>query len=468
MSIIDQASDASELRDALLSVIDDPNRVSVGDSVRDLHSSDLSRHRPRRPDVVVFAETTDEVVAVLKLANSRRVPVVPYGAGTSTDGHIIPIRGGITLDVSRMDRCIALRPDDHIITVEPGMARSAVNRLAGEHGLFFPVDPGADASIGGMVGTNASGTTTVRYGDTRHQILGLKVVLADGRVIRTGGLTVKSSAGYDLGQIFIGAEGTLGVVVEVTLRLYAIPDHIVAARASFADLEGACTAARAIASLGSSLTRVELLDGESVRAVNAFSGTELEESPSLFLEFGGNKGAVDEDVAFAQSVAEESGLRSFQLETDNTARVRLWQARHDITFAYADRYPGAGSMIATDVCVPISKMPEAIHNARRVAEKLGIDAAVVGHVGDGNFHVVYVFNRESDADVAMAIRFEAELVKHALANGGTCTGEHGIGMGKRDHLAEEHGDIIPIMRGIKNQLDPHGILNPGKLLPDLD
>lgn len=452
-----------DLRGALIAAIGDPSRVSDGESVRVLHSTDLSANPPRLPDLVVFPESIAEVSAVLALANDRRVPITPFGAGTSTDGHIIPVAGGVTLDLSRMDRIVALRPDDHTATVEAGVLRGALQRAAGQHGLFFPVDPGADASLGGMASTNASGTTTVRYGNMRQQVLGLTVVLPSGEVVRTGGRAMKSSAGYDLGSLFVGSEGTLAVIAELTLRLYGIPEHTVAARAFFGDLDSACEAARTLIAVGASVSRVELLDGRSMSAINEFKEMSLREAPCLFLEFAGSPAATAEDAAFAREALDQHGCLDFEVETDNTARVRLWQARHDVAFAIADTRAG-GRLQATDVCVPISELPSAIRAARESADRLAIDVAIVGHVGDGNYHVVHLFDPDDPDEARRAHALTEEIFQQALACGGTCSGEHGIGMGKIDELAVEHGDLLPLMRGIKGVIDPNGIMNPGKIL----
>jgi D-lactate dehydrogenase (cytochrome) len=451
-----------ELRAALLRLIGDDTRVSTGESVRRLHAGDLSGNLPRLPDAVVFPVEVEEVAAVLAFAHEQRVAVTCFGAGTSTDGHVIPVEGGISLDLSRLDRILSLSPDDHTISVQAGVPRSEANRRAGEHGLFFPVDPGADATLGGMAATNASGTTTVRYGNMRRQILGLTVVLADGSVVRTGGRTTKSSAGYDLTQLFAGSEGTLGAIVELTLRLYAIPDRVVAARATFAELDAACAAARSLAATGASVSRLELLDEGTVRAINAFNETTFTEAPSLFLEFSGSSAAVEEDAAFAREVMEEHGCLEVQLEHDHTARVRLWQARHDAAFAIAATRAG-GQILSTDVCVPLSELPGAVRTARGTAERLGLEVAIVGHAGDGNYHVVLIYDPEDPDEASRADALKSAISADALARGGTCSGEHGIGLGKIDELATEHGDLLPLMRGIKRVLDPHGIMNPGKV-----
>jgi D-lactate dehydrogenase (cytochrome) len=453
----------STLMEDLVAAVGDAARVSDGASVRALHGEDLSRHADRLPDVVVFAQRTAEVAAVLAVADARRVPVTPFGAGTSIDGHVLPLEGGISLDLTQMDRVLALRPEDATITVQPGVTRSAVGRHAGEHGLMFPVDPGADATVGGMAATNASGTTTVRYGNMRRQVLGLEVALPGGSVVRTGGRALKSSAGYDIGQLFVGSEGTLGVITELTLRLHPIPEHVVAARAAFPDLDAACRAARAMVSTGVSVTRIELIDAYGVAAMNRFRGTDLPETTLLLLEFAGSRAAVEADVADAALLCAEHGCATLPTETDPTARAQLWRARHELAFALADLHPGGRNM-STDVCVPISELPGAVAAARATLDRLGIAATIVGHVGEGNYHVTYVHDPGDPASVAAALTLEDEVVAQALACGGTCSGEHGIGMGKIAYLEAEHGDLVPLMRAIKGVMDPHGILNPGKVL----
>jgi D-lactate dehydrogenase (cytochrome) len=455
---------ARELRDALLRLVPGETRVSVGETVLEHHSRDLTYHPPHTPEVVVFPETTQEVSAVLAFASRERVPVVPFGVGTSLEGHVIPLRGGISLDLSRMNRILAVRPADLAATTEPGVRRSELNARAGEHGLFFPVDPGADATLGGMAATNASGTTTVRYGNMRAQVLGLEVVLADGSVIRTGGRAVKSSAGYALTHLFVGSEGTLGVITELTLRLYGIPEHVVAARASFADVEAACRAAAALIAFGVGVTRCELVDGPTLRAINLHKGSDYPEQPTLLLEFGGSEAGVGQDLATAEDLAHSEGCTAFLSERDPDARRRLWEARHEAGLALLAT-AGGRTMMTTDVCVPISELPRAMAHARATIERMGIDVAILGHVGDGNYHATFLVDADDADQVARAKEANAALVDDALARGGTCTGEHGVGVGKIAHLAREHGDLLPLMRGIKDLLDPQGILNPGKVLP---
>ena len=453
-----------DLESELLALVRDSRRVTTSPSVLEQHGQDLSHHAPRLPDVVVFAETTAEVAAVLAYADEKGVPVVPFGAGTSLEGHVLPAHGGISLDLSRMDRILDLRPGDLTATVQPGVLRSALNAAAGEHGLFFPVDPGADASLGGMAATNASGTTTVRYGGMRTNVLALQVVLADGTVIRPGSRALKSSAGYNLTSLFVGSEGTLGVITELAVRLYGIPEYAIAVRAAFPDLDAACAGAVALTGSGVMVTRVELLDAATIRAVNAYKGTRYDEAPSLFLEFAGSEAGVAGDLEATEEILRWEGCRAFQYERDAEARVRLWEARHHALFAVLHRSPGKVHK-STDVCVPVSELPGAVRGARRLVEELGLDAVIIAHAGDGNYHVAFMLDPADPDDLAAAERLNREIVEYALARGGTCTGEHGIGMGKLEYLEREHGDLAPYMRALKQVFDPNGILNPGKVVP---
>jgi D-lactate dehydrogenase (cytochrome) len=452
------------LRGDLLELVPDESRVSVGASVLDAHSNDLTYHPAHRPDVVVSPRSSEEVAGVLAYANRERVPVVPFGAGTSLEGHTIPVRGGIVLDLSRLDAILEVRPADLQATVQGGVTRSALNAAAGEHGLQFPVDPGADATLGGMAATNASGTTTVRYGGMRVQVLALEVVLADGTVIRPGSRAVKSSAGYDLRGVFVGSEGTLGVITELTLRLYGIPEYTVAVRATFPDVGAACRAAVAMIGSGVMVTRVELLDAKSIAAVNAYKETRYVEQPSLFIEFAGTQAGVAGDLEATREIAGWEGCTSFDSETEHAARARLWEARHHMAFAIAALSPGKQAM-ATDVAVPLSELPAAVEYARARVDARSRDAAIVGHVGDGNFHVALMIDPADPADLEDAKALNDELVDWALARGGTCTGEHGIGLGKIAYLEREHGDLLPYLRALKQLFDPNGILNPGKVVP---
>ena len=454
----------ANLRSDLLGLIDDERRVNDGDSVLDQHSADLSYHPAHRPDVVVYPVSTAEVAAVLAHADGAGVAVVPFGAGTSLEGHVIPLHGGISLDLTRMNRIVAVRPDDLTATVEPGVTRSQLEAATGPHGLWFPVDPGADATLGGMAATNASGTTTVRYGGMRAHVLELEVVLADGRIVRTGTRAVKSSAGYNLTNLFIGSEGTLGVITELTLRLHPIPDHIVVARAAFPSVEAACRAAATLIGVGVPVTRCELLDATTIAALNAFSGTSFPESPYLFVEFGGSEAGVDGDLVTTQEVAEDEGATAFESESDPTARAQMWSARHNSLMASLALAPGSKAM-TTDVAVPVSELAAAIEHARRALDESGLRGGIVGHVGDGNFHVGFLLDPDDAGSIAQADALNAAVVKDALARGGTCTGEHGIGYGKLAYLEQQHGDLVPLFRGIKQLFDPRGTLNPGKVVP---
>jgi len=448
---------AADLRAQLLRLVPDEARVSEVESVLDLHAGDLSYHEPHRPDVVVFPESAEEVAAVLAHANEHGIAVVPFGAGTSLEGHVIPLRGGISLDLTRMNRVIAVRPEDLTATVQAGVTRLQLEAAAGPHGLWFPVDPGADATLGGMAATNASGTTTVRYGGMRAHVLALEVVLADGRVIRTGTRAVKTSAGYNLTALFVGSEGTLGVITELTLRLHPIPERIVVARAAFPSVEAACRAAAAIVGAGVLVTRCELLDSVTIGELNAYKGTTLPESPYLFIETSG-------DVEAVRELAEDEGATAFESETDPTARSRMWDARHNALHASLALSPGLRPM-TTDVAVPLSELAAAMEHARTLLDASGLRGGIVGHVGDGNFHVALLLDPSDETSLARGEALNAAVVEDALARGGTCTGEHGIGYGKLAYLAQEHGDLLELYRGIKQLLDPKGILNPGKVLP---
>ena len=455
---------AVDLRAELLALVPDEARVTTSESALEGHGQDLTYNARHDPDVVVYATTTDEVSKVVALANEQRIPVTPFGAGTSLEGGIIPLDGGISLDLSRMDRILELRAEDMHAVVQPGVRRSQLEHAAGEHGLWFPVDPGADATLGGMASTGASGTTTVRYGAMRQQVLGLEVVLANGDVIRTGSRAVKSSAGYNLTGLFVGAEGTLGVITELTLRLYGIPDYVVAVRAAFPSLEAACDAAAQMAAAGIMLTRCELVDSSSILSMNLFGGTDYPATPHLWLEFSGSsETSIAGDLETARELAEAEGCEAFQSETDATARARLWEARHNSLLAAMARAPGMRAY-ATDVCVPVSQLPDAFRVGRKLLEECGLAGGIVGHVGDGNYHIGFLLDPGDEEMIAKAKQLNAGIVEDALARGGTCTGEHGVGIGKKPFLEQEHGDTLPLMRGIKSLLDPNGILNPGKVV----
>ena len=450
------------LRDALAEALGDDGRVADGDSALDQHAADLSYHQPHRPDAVVFPESTDEVARVLAFADRERVPVVPFGAATSLEGHVIPVHGGISLDLGRLNRIVAVEPADLVAVVQPGVTRLALNERLGREGLQFPVDPGADATLGGMAATNASGTTTVRYGGMRAHLLALEVVLAGGRVIRTGSRARKSSAGYDVTSLFVGSEGTLGVITELTLRVHGIPEHAVAIRIAFPDVDAACRAAVALVGAGVSVTRLELLDADTLRAVNAYKGTGYEESASLFVELAGSEEGVAGDLEATREFAELEGATELQAERDPTARSRLWEARHHVLFALVAASPGK-EHLSTDVCVPVSHLPDAVRHARDEIERQQLAGTVVAHAGDGNYHVLFMLDPADPSELERARALNAAIVAWALDHGGTCTGEHGIGLGKIGYLEREHGDLLPLMRGVKALLDPNGIMNPGKI-----
>ena len=440
--------------------------VNDGELALAQHAADLSYHAAARPDVVVYPETTAEVASVLAYADRERIPVVPFGAGTSLEGHVIPLRGGISLDLTRMDAVVAVRPDDLTATVQAGVTRRGLEAATGPQGLWFPVDPGADATLGGMAATNASGTTTVRYGGMRSHVLELEAVLPGGRVVRAGSRAVKTSAGYHVAGLFIGSEGTLGVITELTVRLHPIPEHIVVARAPFPTVEAACRAAGSLLAAGVQLTRCELLDGMTIAALNAFAGADFPVSPYLFLELGGTEAAVAGDLETAREIVADEGAASFDVESDPTARARLWAMRHNALMASLALAPGAKAM-TTDVAVPVSQLPAAIEQARRALEETDLRGGIVGHVGDGNFHVAFLLDPGDASSLARAKELNARVVEDALARGGTCTGEHGVGFGKLPYLAQEHPDLLPLYAGIKRVFDPHGIMNPGKVVPPL-
>jgi D-lactate dehydrogenase (cytochrome) len=436
-----------------------------GDSALDQHGADLSYHPPGRPDVVVYPESREEVVAVLAYAEREKVPVVPFGAGTSLEGHVIPVHGGISLDLTRLNRVVAVRPEDLTATVQAGVTRLQLEAELGPRGLWFPVDPGADATLGGMAATNASGTTTVRYGGMRAHVLELEAVLPGGRVIRAGSRAVKTSAGYHVAGLLVGSEGTLAVITELTVRLHPIPERIVVARAAFPTVEAACSAAATLIAAGVQLTRCELLDALTIAALNAFSGADFPVSPYLFLELGGTEAAVAGDLETVRELVTDAGAAAFDSAADPTERARMWGMRHNALMASLALAPGSRAM-TTDVAVPVSELPAAIAAARRSLEETDLRGGIVGHVGDGNFHVAFLLDPQDEASIARAKELNRRVVEDALARGGTCTGEHGIGLGKLAALAAEHGDQLDLYRGIKRLFDPTGIMNPGKVVPD--
>ncbi|ALK09364.1 FAD-binding oxidoreductase [Blastochloris viridis] len=440
-------------------------RAVTSDAVRDHHARDESSHAARKPDIVVFPEATHEVAEIARIASAFQVPIVPFGAGSGLEGAAIPVFGGISLDTSRLDAILEIRADDMIARVQAGVRRQALNHHLRDTGLFFPVDPGADASIGGMVATGASGTNAVRFGVMRENVLGLTVVLVDGRVIRTGGLARKSSAGYDLTRLFVGSEGTLGIVTEVTLRLHPIPDAV-SATAGFMTLYGAVAAVVDIKRAGIAIGRVELLDEATVAVIGRRSSLELDPLPTLFFEFHGDAAEVAVlSNTVSEIIAENGGTNLRWLREDAAARA-LWDARRLApSWLKAERL-GAVSR-PSDVCVPVSSLADLVAETRADVAASPVPAYMFGHVGDGNFHCLFVYHPNDPAEEAEAARLGDRIVARALAAGGTATGEHGVGLGKRRWLEREHGsEAVAVMQALKFTLDPLGLLNPGKVLPE--
>lgn len=430
------------------------------------HGNDESSLPPVPPDAVVFAASTEEVAAVAMLCHEHRVPLIPYGTGTSLEGHLHAIQGGICIDLSQMNRVLAIRPEDLDATIEAGVTRKVLNAALHGTGLFFPIDPGADASLGGMAATRASGTNAVRYGTMREAVLAATVVLADGRVIKTGTRAKKSSAGYDLTRLFVGSEGTLGIITELTVRLHPLPEAVVSAVCAFPDIAAAVDAVIQTIQLGIPVARIELLDALSIKAINLYSKTSLRETPTLFLELHGSPVGVAEQTAVLRTIAAEHGGVDFEWADKPEDRSSLWQARHDAYYACLALQPGARS-ITTDVCVPISRLAECIAATRTDLEQTGLIAPLLGHVGDGNFHVLLLVDPDNDTQLVQAHSFAQRLAERAIMMDGTCTGEHGIGLGKRQYMALEHGaGALVVMRAIKQALDPFDLMNPGKILPD--
>lgn len=439
------------------------DRVTTSMPIREQHGRDESYHEMHAPDAVVYASSTKEVSEIVRVCADHRIPVVPYGAGTSLEGHVSALHGGVCIDLSRMDRIVELHAEDMDVTVEAGVTREALNRYLRDTGLFFPLDPGANASIGGMAATRASGTNAVRYGTMRENVLALTVVLPSGEVIRTGTRARKSSAGYDLTRLMVGSEGTLGIITEITVRLYGVPETLSAAVVPFDSLEGAVQAVITVMQLGVPMSRIEILDEVQIAAINAYSRRNYAVKPTLFLEFGGSAAAVEEQVATVRDICEGNGGADFQWASDPAERARLWEARHKGAYASMAMRPGSRAW-ATDVCVPISKLADCIAGAREDAAKAPFPSMVVGHVGDGNFHVPMLVDGDNPVEVEAARKLNEQVVRRALSMDGTCTGEHGIGLGKMEFLLEEHGPIaIGVMRAIKHALDPQAIMNPGKM-----
>ena len=438
-------------------------RLSTAAAVREHHGKDESYHPILPPDAVAFAESTEEVSAVVKVCAKHRIPIIPFGTGTSLEGGVGALQGGVCIDVSGMRNILRVSTDDLDVTVQAGVTRKQLNEHLRDTGLFFPIDPGADASLGGMTATRASGTNAVRYGTMRENVLGLTVVLADGRIIKTGGRARKSAAGYDLTRLFIGSEGTLGIITEVTLRLYGIPEAVSAAVCGFKDIRGAVDTVILTIQSGIPVARIELLDEVQMGAVNAYSKLNYPVAPTLFFEFHGTERGVQEQAEMVAAIAQDNGGMEFQWATRPEDRSRLWQARHDGYYAALALRPGSKGW-PTDVCVPISRLADCILETKKDIAESGMLAPLVGHVGDGNFHLVYVIDPDRPEELAKAQELADRMVDRALAMGGTCTGEHGIGYGKIDFLEKEAGDAFAVMGTVKTALDPLNILNPGKVV----
>ncbi len=441
------------------------DRFTTAMAVREQHGHDETYHAGAPPDGVAFPVSTEEVSAIVKICAPLGVPVIAYGTGTSLEGHVAALRGGVTLNLMQMNAVLEVNAADLDCLVQPGVTRKQLNAELRDTGLFFPIDPGADASIGGMAATRASGTNAVRYGTMRENVLGLTVVLADGRIIRTGGRAKKSSSGYDLTRLFVGSEGTLGVITEIRLRLHGIPEAISSAVCAFPTIEQAVDAVITTIQSGVPVARIELLDEVQMGACIQYSKLEqYQAAPTLFFEFHGTPAGVAEQVETVEAIAGEHGGADFQWATRTEDRNRLWQARHDAFYAALALRPG-GKGIVSDICVPISRLAECITTAKREIHASKLLAPLVGHVGDGNFHLVFIIDPEDRDEIARAKQVGERLVEQALALGGTCSGEHGVGYGKIGYLEAEHGEAVQVMRAIKHALDPDNIMNPGKIVP---
>ena len=438
-------------------------RVSTADAVRAQHGKDESYHTPHPPDAVAFPQSTDEVAAIVRACAARRVPVIPFGAGTSLEGGVAALSGGVCIDTTHMDRIVRVGAADMDATVEAGVTRKRLNEDLRDTGLFFAVDPGADATIGGMAATRASGTNAVRYGTMRENVLSLTVVLADGRVVRTAARSRKSAAGYDLTRLFVGSEGTLGVITEVTVRLHCIPEAISAAVCSFPTVDAAVNTCILTIQSGVPVARVELLDEVQMDAVNRYAGLAYPAQPTLFFEFHGSAAGVQMQAEAVQQIAAEHHGANFEWAVRPEDRTRLWQARHDAYYAALALKPGAVGW-STDVCVPISRLAACISETRADLAAADVLATIVGHVGDGNFHVIFVLDPDRPEAFDEARRLNERMVSRAIAMDGTCTGEHGVGSGKIDFLAAELGEAVAVMAAVKRTLDPDNLMNPGKVL----
>ncbi len=438
------------------------DRLQTGQAIREQHGHTTTIIPNQPPDAVVFAQSSDDVSEIVRIASDHNVPIIPFGTGTSLEGHVNAPIGGISVDVSQMNKVLAIYPEDLCVVVQPGVTRKALNEELRATGLFFPIDPGADASLGGMAATRASGTNAVRYGTMKENVMGLECVLANGKVVRTGGRVKKSSVGYDLTRLMVGSEGTLGLITELTLKLHGLPEAMASARCTFPSVEAACTAVIATIQMGIPVARIELLDALNVEAINAYSGVDLPVSTLLLLEFHGSEASVVEQSEMFGDIAEDVGGSGFEWTTKPEDRTKLWQARHDAYWAQRQFVPSKSAM-ASDVCVPISKLAEAVTGAQQRAVELDLIAPILGHVGDGNFHATVFVDPEDADEVARSQEFLGWMNDLALKLGGTISGEHGIGQGKMKYLEKEIGGAAEVMRTIKSALDPQNIMNPGKI-----
>ena len=440
------------------------DRVSTSRGVREHHGKDESYYAYAAPDAVVFPRSTEEVRDIVNVCRRYHTPMIPYGVGTSLEGHILATAGGVCIDTSQMNRVIAVHAEDMDATVQAGVTRKQLNEEIRHAGLMFPVDPGADATLGGMAATRASGTNAVRYGTMRENVLSLTVVTADGRIVRTSRRPRKSAAGYDLTRLFVGSEGTLGIITEVTVRLYAVPEAMSAAVCSFKDMKGAVDTVIETLQHGIPIARSEALCATTMKAINAYNKTRYKEQPTLWIEFHGTEAGVAEQARLVQAIATENGGEDFEWATKPEDRNRLWSARHQAYFAGLQLRPGTRA-VSTDVCVPISRLTACIVETTRDIERASMPIPLFGHVGDGNFHCMVLIRPDSAADLEEAKAFNARLVDRALALEGTCTGEHGVGSGKIGSLRKEHGEAVDLMVAIKRTFDPENLLNPGKVVP---
>ena len=460
-------TDSTSLKDPCLQELQKllGERLSMSNSVREQHGRDESFHASAPPEAVAFVENNEEVAEIVRICVQHQKPIIPFGTGTSLEGHVAALQGGVCLDVSGMNQVLEVNENDLDCRVQAGVTRKQLNQHLRNSGLFFPIDPGADASLGGMTATRASGTNAVRYGTMRENVLGLTVVTADGRIIRTGTRARKSSAGYDLTRLFVGSEGTLGIITEVQLRLYGVPEAISAAVCSFETMEGAANTTISTIQMGIPVARIELLDEVQVDAINRYADFDYALKPTLFFEFHGTEAWVKEQAEMVKEISTEEGGSDFQWSTREQEKQKLWEARHNAYYAGLALRPGSKGW-ATDVCVPISRLADCILETRRDIEESGQVVPLVGHVGDGNFHLLFLIDPENEEEeLKLYQSLNDRLIERALRMGGTCTGEHGIGSGKIKYMKAEHGDSLDLMRQIKQALDPDNLMNPGKMLP---